>query len=360
MLWALAIGCAPALTGYAFGAVDTSLTSGAGGHGMIFAGTRIPDVATGTLDLWLNTDTLHARLGEIELAPSVVFGAQLDGEAIFAGILTDYYAAGVRNRARGFNASYLAATADIALSVGRHTFKQALTGRRWFFGRKSGTRDDFVLPDTGAVFEERISYWFWSLDDEPSLREWHRTTQRLRGLAFGVEGGVDVRQNDSPWGAIDDPRNRPDRTIVRVRQWFLGGLALGDDVRLQLREWAGAGAQEDDLSRTRIGGSNPYAVPLVGAPWPAFLASTYAAAEISVPIRVGDSVEVGLLADGAAIIDRERNGSGRFGGVAGVGAFVDIPVGTWQFDVRSGWSPDTHWQTNAPQISGFLAIGRML
>ncbi len=310
----------------------------------------------------LNTDTLRLSYDRLRLGP-VEIGFVAAGEVLIAGLLSDYYRDGRNDPSRGFYASYAFAGAYAKASFGPHFFELAAAARRWLFTRAGDTSPVLTLPPDAWVGELRLRYTLWMLRPDPSLYQPQRLHPRLRGVALGVEAGLDERSQAAPWGARDssfvpgDPRNAPGRSIFMVRQWLRAGVALHPRVRLQLDEAAAWMWNEDDLVRLRVGGLNPYSVPLAGAPWAGYLAGKLAALDASLHVRVWRDHEVGVVADGVVLDDPRRTGAGGAGVLAGVGAFVDARVGVWQLDLRGGWSPTVRPGTAAGSWGLFAAAG---
>lgn len=73
-------------------------------------------------------------------------------------------------------------------------------------------------------------------------------------------------------------------------QWAVGPLTLAPRVEL----WAGWGHHQDFLTKTRLGGLNPWVVPLAGAAWAEFWVEDYAVA------RLGPTVGLGGAGEGKA------------------------------------------------------------
>lgn len=300
------------------------------------------------LGLEYNTETLSATYDRIRLGERVELGFGLKGEAFVAGLSRDYWQDGRDDSDRTYLASYVFARSTLKAQVGDHAFFEAeAAGRRWFFGRNAGASDAFRLPANAWVFEPRLRYTWWQLDPDAAWGDRHRPFPRVRGVAAGLEVGVDGRSESRPWGARDpesfepaDPRNDPATTIFRPRQWLLAGLRAHEDIRLQLQEQAAWGVGEDDLTRDRLGALTPYSTPLAGAPWSAWLSERYAAVQGSVHVRAADDFELGPLVTAVALLDPHRTGDRDDGAVhAGVGGLVDWRFGNWQLDLRGGWSP---------------------
>jgi hypothetical protein len=303
-----------------------------------------------------NTDTLRlgldgVRLGRFEL------GVGAGGELFIAGLLGDYWRDGHRDAARGFRASWASAGSYLKLDLAPSYLELAVAARRWFFARTDATAADFELPPEAWVGEWRLRYTLWSLRPDPSLWEAQRPFARLDGVAFGVELGLDARSEARPWGARGssftppDLRNDPSRVGLSARQWLLLGIRLAPRVRLQIEEQALWMSGADDLGRARIGGLNPYSVPVAGLPWPAYLAGRLAAMQLTLPVRVWRELELGPLAGAVVLDDVDRTGAPlRPGARVGVGAFVDFRLRGWQVDVRGGFSP-------RDGVSLFAALG---
>lgn len=313
----------------------------------------------------LNTDTLRlsydrVRFGRFEL------GVAAAGEVLIAGILSDYYRDGQNDPGRTFWASYGSAAAAAKLNLAPHFVELAVGARRWFFSRGGATRPELTLPPESWVGEVRLRYTLWQLAGDRSLWEPQRLFPRLRGVAFGVELGLDARSLARPWGARDDAaftvpdlRNDPSRTIFSARQWLRAGTLLQRRVRLQIDETASWMWGADDLVRLRVGGLNPYSVPLVGAPWAGYLAGNLAAIDASLHVRVAREHEIGVLVDGVVLDDVDRTGgsTARPAVLGGVGVFADLRLGAWQLDLRGGWSPTLRPGTVGGGFTLFAAAG---
>ncbi len=313
----------------------------------------------GHLGLEYNTETLRLTFDGVRLSDRVEVGVGLTGEAFAAGVLRDYWQQGHNLEERTFLAHYVLAHAALKAQIDDRTYFEVLVaGRRWFFGESDGTGDGFRLPAEAWVFEPRLRYTWWRLDDDAGWRDRHRVFPRLRGVAAGVEAGVDARSDAPRWGAADDPRNSPSLLVFRPRQWLLAGFRAHDRVRLQLQESAAFGVGEDDLTRDRIGGLTPYAVPMAGAPWPAWLSERYVAGQGSAHVRVFDDFEVGPLVTATGLADPDRTGDDdTFGGHLGVGALADYRRGPWQLDLRGGWSPTLADDSGRAAWNAWVSLG---
>jgi len=322
--------------------------SGVGGHGFAILHYQLGGLPRGgRFDLYFNSDTLRLAYEGVQLAGGKIeIGGELRGEALIAGVLSDYYRDGKIDPAREFWASYASASAWVKLLRSPHFVELAATARKWFFNRQGMTAPAFVLPPEAWVGEIRMRYTLWWVDPDPSLWEAHRLFPRVRGFAFGVEVGLDARSDAQPWGARagsfapPDYRNDPQAAIFQVRQWLRAGVRVHRRVRLQFAESAVWMWGEDDLVRMRVGGMNPYVVPLAGAPWASLLVGRVAAAEASMHVRVWREMECGVLADVVAVDDVHRSTPALPALLGGFGAFADFRHRAWQADLRLGWSPN--------------------
>lgn len=318
-----------------------------GGHGVaLLAWEGGPWVGGGRPWVEYNTDTLRVGLSDVPLGERTRLGVTLTGEYAFAGLLVDHHVEGENQPERGFLASYVEGELWLKHHYPRSAWSElSVTGRRWFFARSDETDPALVLPPEAWVLSPTLRLGWWRLAPDAGWRDRHRLFPRLRGFAFGVEGGVDLRSAARPWGAIGpafarpDPRNDPSAIIPRVRQWALLGVPLGPRARIEIEERAGIGFGEDDLSRVRLGGQNPYSVPVPGAPWAAWLSDAFVAGRLSAPVEVARGVELGPTAAAVWLRDPERDGGREAGLVWGGGATASLAWGTWQLDLRGGVSP---------------------
>jgi hypothetical protein len=344
------------------GGGDVWLRPEFGGHGFGILQYELSGLPEGgRFVLTFNSDTLRIAVEHLQLSPTVEAGADVKGEALIAGVLTDYYRDGRRDAGRGFYASYGSASAWLKRSSAPHYVELAVTARRWIFTRTSDTSPSLVLPPDAWVGELRGRYTFWSMRSDPSLYEAQRLYPRARGIAFGVEAGLDARSEVRPWGELTvapvDARNDPGRTIVSLRAWLLTGAQVHDRVRLQLYALASWMWGEDDLVRLRVGGLNPYVVPIAGAPWAALLSGRLAAAHATLHVRLWRELEAGVMIDGVVVDDVHRTAPARAGGEVGLGAFADLRLGAWQIDVRAGWSPTITPDDLAGGVSVWASLG---
>jgi hypothetical protein len=307
-----------------------------------------------------NTDTLRLETTGLAVDEHTTLNARLTGELFIAGLSTDYWQDLDHRRERTFRSSYLQGQVWTKSRLGTRHFVEVEIGvRRWFFDENGDeTGPAFVLPPEVTVLEPRLRYTFWHLADDAGWRERHRLYPRLRGVAAGVEGGLDLRTDARPWGDPDDPRNAPRKGIARVRPWLTGGTALAGPVRWQGALEAGLAAGDDDLGRRRIGGLTPYVAPVPGVFWAHHLSDRYAHAQLGLPVAVFGDTEVGAVAAAALLNDRSRTGrTDAMDAEWGVGVAGDVRLGAWQVDVRAGYSPSLSARADRPAVTGLVGFG---
>lgn len=337
-----------------------------GQHGYALFDLRGASAAgRGDLHVNLNTETLYVGLERLRPGTErVELGAALRLEGAYAGVLPDWYQGARRERGRGFFASYAQAFVSAKwLPGGDHSVELVLGGRAWLFARIEGaTRDDLTLPVDTWVFEPRLRYTFWRLRSAGDEWRPHVLAPRVTGFAAGVELGADVRADALVWGMVggrDDGRNRPGAVIFMARQWMRAGVQLGARVRLQVEESASWGAGEDDLTRVRAGGMNPYVVPVAGLPWAALLCERLVAAQASVHVRpsLRAEHELGVAVSAGAFNDVRRVGALlSFDAAGGTALFGDLRFGRWNVHVRAGWAFPSAWLAQ-PNVSALVALG---
>lgn len=335
------------------------------GHGWVgFDSLGEGLVGSGDLHLFYNTTKLHAGIERLAFADGkLAFFAFLEGEALISQLLVDYFQQGERIKERGFNASYVLLHGKLQWYPGKHqTLELILQGRRWWFAERSSTSSSYLLPADTWVFEPRIGYNYWNIESPSEEWEAHRVFPRIEGLAVGLVGGLDVRTDTRSWG-LDDGRNEPGAVLYNIEQWLRAGWQLAPIVRLQLEQWGNYGWAQDDISRRRIGGVNPYVIPVPGLPWPGLISERLLAGQLSVHLKAKDSSmhEFGVLVGGGAFNDVYRVGAlGSYGGAGGLGLFGDLRFGErgrYQLDLRASWGFPASWLLEQPYFSGLLGFG---
>lgn len=340
------------------------------GNGIALVHYRLPEVGGGEVQLEWNTDTVTAAWVGVPLGDGVSLSVFGRAEALLAGVLLHYHQMGQKLPQRGFNASYGQVGGRLALDRGWHHLNFELGGRRWAFSPNGETAGALTLPADTWVIETRARYTLWGFDGDASFAEPHRPTWRLSGVGAGAELGADLRSDGRPFGDLSglaggapETRNEAGRTPAWLRGWAGMGHRLGA-ARLQVVERFGAGRGQDDVSRARVGGMNPYVVPTLGLPWATWLPNAYAATRLSLHLPIGGQSELGPAVDAVFLpqADARRitppKGLDGLALVAGVGVLADLRLGDWQVDAQVGWALPSVWLDGGPHVSGFVWVGR--
>ena len=349
--------------GSAAGGADFAFVPEATGFGFVlFEATGEDKVGKGDVRLYYNTDTIHLEIERVPMGENFEFSVALRGEVAFAGLLHQYYQQGLRVSGLGFNASYLVLLPKIQWHFAPHHTLELLTNvRYWFFGGKN-TDAAYLLPANTAVFEPRLGYIYWKLDSPGEEYRASKLFPRIHGIAVGASAGVDVRSDVRPWGFVvaSPDRNDPNKAIWTLNQWLRAGWKTGDRFRLELQETFNWGWHQDDLTRMRVGGMNPYVLVVPGLPWSANISERLALAQLSGHIRPKKDKpqELGLLVAGGTVNDPSRQGLlNDFGGIGGLALFTDLRWGRWQVYARLGWAFPSKWLLDNPHLSGFVGLG---
>jgi hypothetical protein len=329
---------------------------------VLFEATGEDKVGKGDVRLYYNTDTIHLEIERVPMGKNFEFSVALRGEIAFAGLLHQYYQQGLRVPGRGFNASYVVLLPKIQWHVADHHTLEVLTNvRYWFFGDKN-TDSTYILPANTAVFEPRLGYIYWNIDSPGEEYRASKLFPRIQGIAVGASAGVDVRSDVRAWGDIvgAPDRNDPNKAIWTLNQWLRAGWNTGERFRLELQETFNWGWFQDDITRMRVGGMNPYVLVIPGLPWSANISERLAIAQLSGHIKPKKNKpqELGLLVSGGAINDPRRQGLlDSFGGIGGLALFTDLRWGRWQVYARLGWAFPSQWLDDNPHFSGFVGLG---
>lgn len=261
----------------------TGWAHGPGGHGEASAnelefratgGGQIDSDPHGTVDLGVRRGALSAQLFtdtlDLRFAPESAGGrffVAARGEALAAGLLASPWTAGAPDPSRSLWASYAGLEGGFVryLPNGFWAGAQA-SARAYWFEARAETRVPVPSP-TSLVTGEVIAGSF-----SPDLAAW-------------IRAGVDVEGlSPSPHVAVE-ATYRPSATVAP---------------RLEVRAaWA---KNQSDLTRTRLGGLNPYVVPLAGAAWAEWRVESYVAARAGITWSTRWT-EVGALCDVAAFDD---------------------------------------------------------
>jgi len=351
-----------------------SVSTGPGGsHGYHLVAYQRDDLFRDLdIDARFNTDTLELTGRNLKLTDKLRLGAMLKGEAIFAGLLPDYYVRGALVPERGFNAGFVQGAASLEWQASPVFVNLELGGRRWMLSPNGNTSEDMVLPSPMTVFEPRLRVTWWDLGQDRSLWEPHRLYPRVSGFAAGAELGADFRSGWEPWGLTDgrgnfvDERNTEGENPVFLRAWLRGGFQLFDRTRIQSSLFASFSSGEDDLTRPRLGGTSPYSLPLIGLPWAGYLPQNFLSMQLSSHTLVYGESEVGLLLDFAQLseadlsrVDYTFETTRYLTPLFGAGIFGDLRLGNgWQADARLGFALPSDALYDTPQFTAYLGVGK--
>lgn len=257
-----------------------------------------------------NTDTLSADVTAYDVGlPGITVAAFGRAEALLAGVNNNPIFDGETKADRGFGASYVLAGARTSYTTLGHLSVEAeLAGRAWVFNPMPATQPHFRLPTPYASAEPRVRLkWL----DAPRGRE---DLGLPRGLAMVLELGADIRALNEPWGGTTDEEPDPRNSLAQgaVAQRMVAAMVAGGRPLKRLQWYvtgnAGWGTGEDDITRTRVGGQNPYTVNMPGAAWGEFLAARYLAASVHAGVLAKPFLYVGVGLHGAAVDDPARKG----------------------------------------------------
>lgn len=348
-------------SGAVAGGADFAFVPEVSGFGFVLFEARGEDkVGKGDVRLLYNTDTIHLEIERLPIGKNVELSVALRGEALFSELLFQYYQQGIRQSGLGFWASYVVLLPKIQWHFADHQTLELLTNvRRWFFG-DNNTNDAYTLPPDTWVFEPRLGYIYWNVTSAAEEYRASKLFPRITGIAVGASGGVDVRSDVRAWGFDGNARNQPTKAIWTLNQWLRAGWQTGDRFRVELQETFNWGWNQDDITRVRVGGMNPYVVIVPGLPWSSNISERLAIAQLSGHIRpkIGKPQELGLLISGGTVNDPRREGLlDDFGGIGGLALFTDLRWGRWQVYARLGWAVPSSWLLDNLLLSGFVGLG---
>lgn len=282
-------------------------------HGAVDLGVR-----RGAWSLLLETDTLEARLdasGERGRA----WGA-VRGELGAAGLMISPWRDGAPDPTRALTASYLGAEGGVlAYGPGGTCAGGTFLIRTYGFG---------ALADTTI--------------DVPGPRE----IVEMTGVAGVYRGPGHAWVQGGMWGPDPAPSLtleavwRPETTLAPV-----GELRAGWSHGL------------DDVTRTRLGGLNPYVVPLAGAAWGEWWVDTYAAARVGARLHLTAgawSIQPAAVVDLATFTAVTLPGSGEAVGFAGM---VELHRGRFFGEGALGVAPWIPRGEGVSRASVWMRIG---
>ena len=266
-------------------------------HGIFDLGFR-----NGALSLSLFTDTL-----EVRWAPELLHGrwwvaARVEGFA--AGLLISPWTNGAPDPSRALIASYGGAEAGyVRYLPGSFYAGFSASERVYFFFHYPGSSAVPPGPTSLLTVDAAVGRY------TPESHVWVRAGFDLEGLTAQPHVALEATY-------------RPSLTVAP---------------RAELR--AGWAQGQTDLTRTRLGGENPYVVPLAGAAWAEWWVESYVAGRLGVTWK-NRWAEVGLAADAAAFEGRIVSGFALLARATWSRYFVDTTFGYAPWIVRQpGYLP---------------------
>jgi len=174
---------------------------------------------------------------------------------------------------------------------------------------------------------------------------WHLQPQGITGWwspslhAWGVVG-VDLQR--SPGGEVASLSPHVQGQLELRPKWVVAPLLAG---------WAGGAQGQDIVTLTRLGGLNPYVVPLAGAAWAEFWVEDYAAARAGAVLQTSP-VDLALFVDAAAF-----QGPDAAGEAIGLGLAPTVRWRTMTVDVAGGWAPVIAGPADRVPVSVYVLVG---
>ncbi|MES2638030.1 MAG: hypothetical protein V4850_01050 [Myxococcota bacterium] len=304
------------------------------------AGGQIDSDSHGDVNLGLRTGAwsfvLRTDAPEITWAPSDERGrawVTARGHAFAAGLFISPWADGAPDPEQALRAASVGAEAGwvgygpAGIYAGG---RAAIDGV--FFGEQPSTT--VAVPDARAVVTMDAIAGLW----RPGFSAWARA-----GVDFIAVDGRGVRAPH----------------LVGELHWLpalhVGTVALAPRVEA----WAGVADAQDDLLHARIGGLNPWVVPLAGAAWAEWWAEDYAAVRIGPTVGVGEPGAGTLGVRVSPFVDLATfgGGTGDSGSAAGVGLGVRAWRGRLFADVTGGYAPWIERQTGISRASVWVSLG---
>lgn len=283
-------------------------------HGVVDLGAR-----KGPLSLQLLTDTVELRFEPEDRGGR--WWLAVRGEAGAAGLFPSPWRAGSPDDARSLLAFY-AGLEGGALAYLPHGLYLGVEGtaRRWFFRATDSTQGS--VPEDRFVISPSMLAGWWS----KPFHVWIRAGADVDG--GDTSGRLTMELTLFPWARHRRATPRPWLTpLVEVHAGWL------DD--------------PSDVTRERIGGLNPYVVPLAGAGWAELWAERWAA------IRAGPALELGPLRL-ALVADGVRYEGGKAYGLA---LLSRVTFGALYGEASLGFAPELERGPGVSRFSGWLLAG---
>jgi len=283
-------------------------------HGVFDVGAR-----RGAFSAQLLTDTLDVRW-----APELDRGrwwVAARGEFGAAGLLISPWSDGAPDPSRALTASYGGVEGGGIRYLPRGLYAGGqLAARYYLFSAMDATTAPVPEARLLSTPEGIVGYW------QESLQGWVRGGANVGPALFSPHVAAEVKA-------------RPDWTVAP---------------RVELR--AGAGMDQDYLTSTRVGGLNPYVVPLAGAGWAEFWVEDYAAARVGPEGRVplaGGALVLGAMADLVAFRTFEQEEDA----AVGLAATAQWRKERWSVEGSWGYAPWLERQEGVSPMAGWLSVG---
>ena len=255
-------------------------------HGTVDAGVRrgpfSVELFTDTLELKWSPESEHGR-----------FWIAARGEAYAAGLLISPWTNGAPDRARALSARYVGLDGGwmrylpASLYAGVHA-----SVREYTFSARESTR--IAVPDATTLGTVDVVLGRYS----PDAHVW---------LRAGFDARPDVFAPHVSGEALWHPAAaRPLAPIFELR--------------------AGWARSQDFLTLTRVGGLNPYVVPVAGAGWAEWWVENYLAARAGL-LWQGEHAQAGVVIDVAAFDSDIKAGTALVAGAHGRRWFIDAALG---------------------------------
>lgn len=289
------------------------------GHGDVNLG-----LMKGPWSLQLQTDTLDVRW-----SPEGEHGRAwvgLRGAAFAAQMVITPWTGGAPDPARGFNGRYVGIDAGVLryLPAGFYAGPM-ITARAYDFAAQPLTTAP--VPDGRVVTTPELQVGWW-----------HEHAQVL------LVGGLDVAPT------FASPTALSPHLYVYARGEIPSTIISYTELR------AGIADNQDFLVRTRLGGLNPYVVPLAGAAWAEFWVEDYAALRTGLLAPIGEHVRTGPLVDGVVMTEVYQGEAQDI--TAGLGWMNRVEVRKFRGQLDVGWSPWLERQPGYGAWSVWLRLER--
>ncbi|MCO4743977.1 MAG: hypothetical protein KC912_04260 [Proteobacteria bacterium] len=181
------------------------------------------------------------------------------------------------------------------------------------------------------------AWWFLPQQDTTIEVPGWSTVGRADGMAGWWTEAASI---DLIAGVDAQPHSLSPHVSTRAR-WTPGWV-----VRPHVEVQAGWADRQDMLTLTRLGGMNPYVVPLAGAAWAEFWVEDYVAAQAGPELNL-ETLRFGLFAEVAHFQGRTE---------LGLSPRVHWQPGALWFDLRLGYAP-TLERVEGIAASGYLLVG---